>query len=115
MLRFESWCHFALVLRDLTGDFCTSRIETGIQKGTWENAEEDVHAGANRAEAPTDRSADRARQECAAGVQGGGDHRADLLPVAERIRRPATGASQKTERFAKRERPVATSGSRSHG
>jgi len=39
---------------DLTGDFCTSRIETGRQKGTWENAEEDVHAGADRAEAAAD-------------------------------------------------------------
>ncbi len=39
---------------DLPGDFCTSRIETGRQKGTWEHAEEDVHAGADCAEAAAD-------------------------------------------------------------
>ena len=39
---------------DLTGDFCISRIETGRRKGTWEHAEEDVHAGADCAEAAAD-------------------------------------------------------------
>jgi hypothetical protein len=39
---------------DLTGDFCTSQTETGRQKGTWEHAEEDVRAGADRAEAAAD-------------------------------------------------------------
>jgi hypothetical protein len=41
-------------MTDLTGDFCTSRIETGRQKGIWGNVEEDVYAGADCAEAAAD-------------------------------------------------------------
>jgi hypothetical protein len=40
-------------MTDLTGDFCTSRIETG-KKGPGKNAEEDVYARADRAEVATD-------------------------------------------------------------
>jgi LysR family hca operon transcriptional activator len=53
---------------DLTGLFCTSRNERLSTGKDRENAEEDVHAGADRGEAAADRSADEPGQDSAIGV-----------------------------------------------
>ncbi|HEY4358940.1 MAG TPA: hypothetical protein VGN16_24550, partial [Acidobacteriaceae bacterium] len=53
---------------DLTGLFCTSRNERLSTGKDPENAEEDVHAGADCGEAAADRSADEPGQDSATGV-----------------------------------------------
>src|SRR4030042_497693 len=92
---------------DLTGFFCTSRKERLKDRKEPGDAEEDVHARADRREATADRSAHEPGQDGAAGLKGGRACRPDILPVAEGIRGAETGAGQEAEGIAERERTAA--------
>src|SRR5262249_4443436 len=79
---------------DLTGLFCTGRIERLEHRKEPEDAEKAVYGRANCGQTTADRSADGSGQNSVAGRQGSRDHRSDLLPLAKGVRRFADRASQ---------------------
>src|ERR1700732_1659479 len=52
------------------------------------------------------------RKDHPASLQGSGDHRTDVLPLAEGIRRPKAGSSKATEGIGEGEREAQASGGR---
>src|ERR1700691_4297147 len=79
---------------DLRGLFCTSGSEREFtQEGRWYGHEE-AQAGADCSVAAADRSGHLEWKDHPASLPGSGDHRADLLPLAEGIRRAEAGPGQ---------------------
>src|SRR6202162_943015 len=74
------------------------------------HADQEVQARANRDDAAADRSKRRKRKNHPTSLQGSRDHHADVLPLAEGIRRVEDGPGQAAERTGKGERQVETAG-----
>src|SRR5713101_6135812 len=70
--------------------------------------EEATHPRADRDAPPASGSRRGQRQIHPAGVQRGGDYRANVLPVAERIRGPEAGPGETAERAREGKLPVET-------
>src|SRR5712664_4678337 len=75
---------------DLTGDFCTSGSEREFTLEERSYANIKIQAGADCDAAAADRSGNSERKDHSASLQGNPDHRSDLLPLAEGIRRAKT-------------------------
>src|SRR5215469_18945331 len=74
-------------LADVTGDFSTSGRDRGSRAGGRWYAKQEVQAGTDRQSAEADRGGGGQRQEHAPGVPRCRDQRAELLPLAQGVRR----------------------------
>src|SRR6202049_304376 len=96
---------------DLTGDYCTSRSEReSLTRRKAGHVHQEVQSETDRDIAATDRSGNRERKDHPASLQGSGDPHADLLPLAEGIRRPEAGSSETTEGTGEGERETQATG-----
>src|ERR1700683_4536805 len=103
---------FPAMIPDLTGGFWTSESEREFTlEGSW-YANEEIQAGADRDTAAAGLSGTRQRKNHTASLQRSRDHRTDLLPLAEGIRRIKTRSSQTTQgtRAGKRQAEAAGGG-----
>src|SRR5277367_1517044 len=98
---------------DLTGLFWTKLCEKLSLERSFGDAEEEVQRGADCDAASSDRSVDVTRESGAGGMPGGRDFAAELLSLAEGIRRPRSGSGEADEGAGARECPSQAPGCRS--
>src|SRR5471030_867711 len=70
------------------------------------HADQEVQARANRDDAAADRSKHRERKNHPTSLQGSRDHSADVLPLAEGVRRAKDGPGETIEGAGEGEREV---------
>src|SRR6266853_1803987 len=74
------------------------------------HADQEVQNRADRDDAAADRSKHRERKNHPTSLQGSGDHNADVLPLAEGVRRAEDGPGEATEGTGEGEWQVETAG-----